>query len=79
MLDITGAGRKFQIPTDQLTSRQHTEKREPEHQRKEDADNAGPAHASDPYSRSSSSSITSAQVVTNGKELTATPRLFAIS
>src|SRR6185437_14831599 len=62
-----------------LTSRQHAKKREPKHQRKEKADDAGSAHASDLYSRPSSSSITSTQVVTDGSELTASPRLIAIS
>ena len=79
MLYITGAGRKFQIAPERFIGPQHAEKRKPEDQRKKDADDAGPAHTLRPYIRPSSNSITSAQVVTEGRELTATPRLFAIS
>lgn len=79
MLHIMGARRKFKIASERLTGPQHSQKWQPKHQCKEAADDDGPVHASDIYSLPSSSSITSAQVVTDGKELTATPRLIAIS
>jgi hypothetical protein len=79
MSHITGAGRKFKIPPKRLTNPPHTEKRKAKYQRKGHADNNGSIHVPCYYMRSSSSSMTSAQVVTDGKELTATPRLAAIS
>ncbi len=79
MLHIMGTRRKFKIASERLTGPQHSQKWQPKHQHKEDANDDGPVHASDLYSRSSSSSITSAQVVTGGRELTGTPRFAAIS
>ena len=48
MLHIMGARRKFKIASERLTSPQHAEKRKPEDQRKEDAGDDGPVHASAP-------------------------------
>jgi len=79
MLYVTSAGRKFEITPERLAGRRHAEKRESEHQREENADDTDPVHASDLYNRPSSSSITSTQVVTDGRELTAMPRLLAMS
>ena len=79
MLHVIGTRWKLKIASERLTGPQHAEQWKPERQRKEDEDDAGSAHASDLYSRPSSSSMTSAQVVTDGRELTATPLLFAIS
>ena len=74
MLHTIGTRRKFKTASERLTGPQHSQKWQPKHQRKEDADDDGPAHVSDLYSRPSSSSITSAQVVTGGKELIDMPR-----
>src|SRR6185312_6877343 len=79
MLHTIGTRRKFKTASERLTGPQHSQKWQPKHQRKEDADDDGPAHVSDLYSRPSSSSITSAQVVTGGKELIDVPRLLAMS
>ena len=79
MLHITGAGRKFEIATKRFTSPQHAKQRKPKHQHKGNTNDTRSTHDSCYYIRSSSSSMTSAQVVTDGKEPTATPRLVAIS
>lgn len=79
MLHITGARRKFQIAPNRFTGQEHAKEWKPKHQHKENADGAGSTHVSCYYMRSSSSSMTSAQVVTGGREPTDTPRLVAMS
>lgn len=79
MFYVTGTRRKLEIAPDRFTGEQHAKKRQPKDHSKRNEDDTSSPHVSRYYIRSSSSSITSAQVETVGKVDSGTPRLAATS